>query len=223
MTSAGNVVPLARYRPTAEAPLFIFVDLQNEFRLRGRPLYIEHVEQALQNCCTLLALARDCRFPIAHVRLTRRHVAFHERAKGAAWIPDFRPYGSEMVFERDLPSCYGSADFMAMMDAGGGKASILAGLAGSTSCLATLIEAHGRGHHLQYAFDASSSVGFGRKGERLMHAATTRLASQFVALTRTADVVRQFSTAGNEGAIWHDEGGGPPFRDGPDTRNDHAY
>ena len=181
------VLPLSRYRPSAAAPLIIFVDLQNEFVFEGRPLQIKSAESALANCRRLLEGARAARLSIAHVRLVGS--AFHHASHGAEWIDEFRPYGSEMVFERETPSCYGSPAFCKMMDAGGGASAILAGLAGSTSCLATLIEAEQRHHKVCYAHDASSSNARSFEQEKTIHEAAVQIASQFVELVGTSEIL----------------------------------
>lgn len=189
MEMSANVLPLTRYKPTTAAPLFIFVDLQKEFTLEGRPLQIAHVETALENCRRLLSFAREHRFPVAHLRLSKSCVAFHEADGGAEWIDDFKPFGSEMVFERDAPSCYVSEAFSLMMSRGGGTAAVLAGLAGSTSCLATLIRAHELEHNVRFAFDASSSHALSAKESQSIHSAAVQIASQFVGLVRTSEVM----------------------------------
>ena len=181
------VLPLNRYRPTFEAPLFIFVDLQREFLMEGRPLQIIGVQSALENCRRLLALARARRFPIAHLKLT--HALFNETTGGELWIDEFRPHGSEMVFAHAKPSCYSNSDFKRMMDNGGGAAAVLCGLAGSASCLATLIDAHSLGHRMQFAFDASSSNAMGADDEVVVHQATVCIAAQFAELLPTQRII----------------------------------
>ena len=61
-----------------------------------------------------------------------------------------------MIFERNRPSCYASADFAEVMSAGGGSF-VLAGFAGEAACLATAIDAFHRGHTVTYLADASAS------------------------------------------------------------------
>ena len=121
----SNVLPLSRYRPSLAAPLVIFVNLQKEFLFEGRPLQIKGANAALANCRSLLKFARAERLSIAHVRLA--DWAFHHANHGAEWIEDFQPYGSEMIFERDAPSCYSSNEFSRMMDQSGSAASLLVG------------------------------------------------------------------------------------------------
>jgi nicotinamidase-related amidase len=196
---SATVLPLSRYRPTPAAPLFIFVDLQREFTLEGRPLQMRGSGPALANCLRLLNLARFNRFPVAHARLTEHAVTFHREERGAEWIDEFKPHGSEMVFERDGPSCYISPAFLNMMEEGGGSSAILAGLAGSTSCLTTLIDAQVSGHNVRYAFDASWSHALSLEDETEMHDAAVTVAAQFVDLIETDEVVATFSRG--EGCI----------------------
>ena len=187
----ATVLPISRYRPTRSAPLFIFVDLQREFLMEGRPLQIVGADPALANCRCLLALARAQRFPIAHVRL--ESAAFYDANGGSEWIEEFRPHGSEMVFLHPKPSCYSNSEFKNMMDRGGGAAAILCGLAGSASCLATLIDAHANSHKVQFAFDASSSNALGVDMEIAVHEAAVCIASQFAELLPTKRILAQLS------------------------------
>lgn len=188
-----NVLPLSRYKPTKSAPLFIFVDLQKEFTLEGRPLQIASLGTALENCGKLLSLARRRRFPIAHVRLKQSSAAFNDLARGSEWIDEFKPFGSEMVFEREAPSCYACGEFASMMSKGGGTAAVLAGLAGSTSCLATLVRSHEEGHNVKFAFDASSSHALASEAGQSIHKSAVRIAAQFVELVRTRDILAGYS------------------------------
>ena len=190
--SSGIVLPLNRFRPTTSAPLFVFIDLQKEFVLEGRPLQIRSAESALANCRRLLHFARAERFPIAHARLSG--AAFHRAANGAEWIDEFRPHGSEMVFERVGPSCYSSSMFHRMMDEGGGEAAVIAGLAASTSCLTTLIDARKAGHHAKFVSDASSSNAGLPGHEPSVHEAAVHILEQFVEVVTTDDVIAQLKS-----------------------------
>jgi nicotinamidase-related amidase len=72
------------------------------------------------------------------------------------WIEGFSPHGPEMVFERERPSCYSSERFAQVMGKGEARM-VLAGFAGETACIATMIEAFHRDHNITYLADASGS------------------------------------------------------------------
>ncbi len=187
------VLPLSRYRPSAVAPLAIFIDLQREFLLEGRPMRIAGIRAAIDNCQKLLIAARENRLAIAHIRLSPKAVAFNECAGGSDWIEGFTPYGSEMVFERLSPSAYSNPNFLRMMEENGGTAAILAGLCGSTSCLATLIDAERYKHNVAFVFDASTSNAKSFDKESVIHDAAVQIASQFVEVISTSAAIDQLN------------------------------
>ena len=133
-------------------------------------------------------MARKNRFQIAHTRLTPKAVAFNDLESGGSWMDEFKPYGSEMIFERDHPSCYSSDAFAKMMQNSGSGESVLAGIGGSTSCLATLIDAHCRAHRMRYIFDASCSTAASMP--HIVHSAASQLAEQFGDVLSTSILFR---------------------------------
>ena len=56
------------------------------------------------------------------------------------WIEGFEPHRNEMIFERSSPSCYSCEPFAALVGQSRGGI-VLAGFAGESSCLSTLIDA----------------------------------------------------------------------------------
>jgi nicotinamidase-related amidase len=94
--------------------------------------------------------------PIAFFRWTGQSSFFNGATKFSRWIDGFQPSGSDMVFERNRPSCYGSAPFCEVMaNAEGGL--VLAGFAGESACLSTAVDAFHRGHRFTFLTDASAS------------------------------------------------------------------
>ena len=188
-------------KPGSACPsLASFTDKTTRVRIpppfEGRPLHINDRAPALSNCRKLLALARQERFPIAHVQLDQ--TAFHRTIGGTEWIEGFVPLGREMIFERSKPSCYASPLFREMMEEGGGEAAILAGLAASTSCLATLIDAHEIGHNVRFVGDASSSHAACAGNEPSVHEAAVGIAKQFVEVVCTTELMGELSIEGQD-------------------------
>jgi len=89
----------------------------------------------------------------------------------------FRPYRSDMVFERSVPSCYASVEFADM--ARRSENLILAGMFGETSCLATLIEGDGRNHRFTFLADACVSRGRAGISAENMHQSVVGIASLY--------------------------------------------
>lgn len=144
-------------QPTA-IPTLVLVDLQREYLARPRGLAIPEIDAAIENCAAALACARSIGLPVAHVRRTGGATFFNAATPYSDWIEGFVPLASEMVFERTQPSCYSSERFSQVM--GRGEANfVLAGFAGETACIATVIEAFHRSHNVTYLNDASGSHG----------------------------------------------------------------
>jgi nicotinamidase-related amidase len=61
-----------------------------------------------------------------------------------------------MVFERNSPSCYSCEQFTALVNQSRGGI-VLAGFAGESAGLSTLIDAYHRNHKVTYLYDASAS------------------------------------------------------------------
>jgi nicotinamidase-related amidase len=132
---------------------------------------------------TLTGIAK-CRVALAHARRMGFHVAF-TRWRGTSrffdglinrpnWIDEFVPRATDMIFERDQPSCYASPHFAEAMTLAGGQF-VLAGFGSEIGCLATAIDAHHRGHRFLYLADASSSLGLGDFRNHEVHGAVTRI------------------------------------------------
>lgn len=189
MRPRDTVVDLARYTGAAEEPVLLLVDLQNEYVAAGRRLAIHRIAPALDNCRRLLAHARAERWTIAHMRWLQPGPYFNRQLPYAAWIEGFEPYGTELVYERASPSCYSAEDFDTFADCAVGQRLIVAGLTGVVACLSTLIEGAARGHRLSFVADASASHGSVECGEEEAHRRAAWVASHYVPVIETADLV----------------------------------
>ena len=110
--------------------------------------------RALDNCMAAIRHARNFGIPIAFTRQSDGPEVF-ERSAPSAWISGFEPKRSDMVFERQQPSCYSNQLFANVVSQAGSFA--IAGLGAEESCLATAIDASRRGHHVTFLSDASAS------------------------------------------------------------------
>lgn len=152
----SSVIDLRAYVNPAVVPTLVLVDLQQEYIAAPRVLALEETKGALAHCRAALAHARAMGMPIAFVRWIDRTPLFNKATRFSRWIEGFEPHGVDMIFERNRPSCYASADFAEVMSSGGGNF-VLAGFAGEAACLATAIDAFHRGHTATYLADASAS------------------------------------------------------------------
>ena len=150
--------------------------------------------RALDNCRAALRRARAAGLPVAFSRLLP--VMYADEAMGPAtrWIDGFVPTRADMIFDRDKPSCYASAEFADVVNLGSRRFA-LAGFSGESSCLATAIDAFHRGHKFTFLFDASASRPFGRLDAEDAHLAAVELIAQYGAVQTTADWIAECARA----------------------------
>jgi nicotinamidase-related amidase len=163
----NRVVDLRSYLVATPFPTLVLIDLQQDYVAGARMLEPDDRKAALAQCAGALAHARGMGFPVAFARSSRRASGFGP-AQTPRWIERFEPRGSEMVFERDKPSCFSNPLFADAMRHQPG-ALVLAGFAGETGCLSTAIDAHHRGHDVIFLADASASHGLGGLDGHALH------------------------------------------------------
>lgn len=176
-----------------DIPLVLFVDLQAEYIAAGRAYALDGIDACLENCAILLSECRRQRLPIVHFRTVRPDVYFNGASPFANWIPDFRPRTSEMVFERERPSCYSSAEFSQFVANIHSPQIILAGLTAEHACLSTAVDLFHRRHVGTFVADASASRPIGNMTAQQAHAAAATLISQFADVVSTRDVLSRLS------------------------------
>ncbi|MET0709802.1 MAG: isochorismatase family protein [Tardiphaga sp.] len=151
-----SVISLRTFANSSSVPIMVFVDMQQEYLASPRLLAIPHIDAALQNCRVLLDHCRRIGLPIAFVRFLDESAFFNRASPFARWIDGFEPQRNEMVFERSSPSCYACESFGSLMSQSRGGF-VLAGFAGESACLSTLVDAHHRKHKAVFLHDASAS------------------------------------------------------------------
>jgi nicotinamidase-related amidase len=150
----SSVIDLRTYVGASNSRLLVMVDLQQK---NYDALAREHgsgLSRALDNCMAAIRHARNFGIPLAFTRQSDGPEVF-ERSAPSAWISGFEPKRSDMVFERQQPSCYSNQLFTNVVSQAEGFA--IAGLGAEESCLATAIDASRRGHHVTFLSDASAS------------------------------------------------------------------
>jgi nicotinamidase-related amidase len=137
-------------------PVLVLMDLHEEaLAALGRPPTAE-AKDALENCARLLEAARVNGVPVAHCRRIGARCSEAERSP-PPWLKGFAPRTSEMVFERELLSCYTAAHFDRLLRYLREPRLLLAGLSTGAALLATALDAHDRAHCLNFVADASAS------------------------------------------------------------------
>ncbi|MCP4381177.1 MAG: cysteine hydrolase [Hyphomicrobiales bacterium] len=152
-----TVVDLRTYSKPDHVPVLVVVDPQQEYQAEHRALRLPDPAPAIQNCQLLVDFARSRGFPVAVTRW-RQHGKFLSDIDGfGGWLHGLEPCGSDMVFEKSTPSCYGSEEFSRMMRSGGGDCAVVAGFTGTLACLSTIVDGYHRQHNLTFISDASAS------------------------------------------------------------------
>lgn len=179
----SSVIDLRSYVGASNSRLLVIADLQeqNYHELARDPL--SDVARSLENCMFAIRHARDSGLPIAFARQASTS-EWSETSTCSAWISGFEPRRSDMVFERRQPSCYASQLFEDVVSRVGSFA--IAGLVAEETCLATVIDASHRGHHVTFLSDASVSRRRPDADARSVHLVTTKAIELFadVAATR---------------------------------------
>jgi nicotinamidase-related amidase len=181
-----SVVSLRTFANSSNVPIVVFVDMQQEYVAAPRLLAISGIDRALDNCRKVLDHARRIGLPVAFVRMLSESAFFNRATPFARWIEGFEPYRSEMIFERGNPSCYSCEPFTALMNQSRGGM-VLAGFAGESSCLSTLIDAFHRNHKVAYLCDAAASHALDDVSAGEIHRAVSKISGLYGDVHETDD------------------------------------
>jgi nicotinamidase-related amidase len=174
------VIDLRTYLGASSSRLLVMVDLQenNYEELAGDRA--SDLARSLENCMSAITHARNMGIPIAFTRHAER---CGPTERSAAWISGFEPKRSDMVFERQQPSCYANRLFDDVVSRASGFA--IGGLIADETCLATAIDASHRGHHVTFLNDASVSRGRYATDAQAVHIVATRAMELFADIATT--------------------------------------
>jgi nicotinamidase-related amidase len=146
----SSVIDLRTYLGASSSRLLVMVDLQerNYDELAHERAF--DLARSLENCMSAITHARNMGLPIAFTRHAEPDGSIE---RSAAWISGFEPKRSDMVFERQQPSCYANQLFDDVVSRAGGFA--IGGFIAEETRLATAIDASLRGHRVTFLSDAS--------------------------------------------------------------------
>jgi nicotinamidase-related amidase len=167
--------------------------MQQEYVTGSRLMALPDADLALANCRAALGHARSNGFPVAFLRQFSRSAYFNRATSFSGWIEGFEPTGSDMVFDRENPSCYSSAPFAQFMDGCGGHFA-LAGFAGETACLSTAIDAFHRRHRFSYLADASASHRLGELSAADVQKAVAGIVGVYGEIVTTSSWISEIPT-----------------------------
>jgi nicotinamidase-related amidase len=160
--------------------------MQQEYLAKPRLLAIPEIDPALDNCRRILDRAREIGLPVAFIRMVNESAFFNRATPFVRWIDGFEPARNEMVFERSSPSCYSCEPFTALVSQSRGGI-VLAGFAGESACLSTLIDAFHRNHKVTYLCDASASHALDDMAAGEVHRAVSKISGLYGDVYETAD------------------------------------
>jgi nicotinamidase-related amidase len=181
-----SVVSLRSFVNSSGVPIVVFVDLQQEYLAAPRLLAIPDIDAALENCRRLLGHCRYAGLPVAFTRFLDHSAFFNRATPFSHWIEGFEPQRNEMIFERSSPSCYACDSFSSLMGQNRGGF-VLAGFAGESACLSTLIDAHHRNHKAVFLHDASASHPLDDVSAEDIHRAVTKISGLYGDVYETSE------------------------------------
>jgi nicotinamidase-related amidase len=149
----NTVVNLRDFQERGRAlPTLLLIDLHHDVCDGVGPQQALTCE-AISNCRAVLKHARACGIPVAFTRRVVAPVTMLAPSAYPRWIEGIEPNRWDMVFDRQRPSCYASAEFGEVADEIGGNY-VIAGRFAELACLSTAIEASHRDHRPAVLTDA---------------------------------------------------------------------
>lgn len=176
-------------------PILVLVDIQKEYITKGRPFYLETIEESLNNLKKLLAHARQNKWKIFHMAHKQNADCFHYDSEFSEFIEDFEPIEGEVSFQKSDFSCFSSPEFLATIDRVRHEDIFLAGYGATMCCLCTLIDAHHRQYDFNFVTDATCAKRSARYGEQDMKEHIIDITSAFACNLVTTDDVLNWKQA----------------------------
>jgi nicotinamidase-related amidase len=186
----SEVIDLKTYLSASNSRLLVMVDLQqSNYRQLARDCAAQ-IDGTLESCMAAIRHARSLGIPIAFTRRAEV-LGSHEPVASTAWISGFEPKRSDMVFDRQQPSCYSNQLFEDVVSQIGSFA--IGGLIADGTCLATAIDASHRGHRVTFLSDAAASRGRQGADAKAVHAVATKAIELFADVATTGNWLRATS------------------------------
>lgn len=177
----------------ADVPLLIAIEIQREYTTRGRPYFMEGIEESLENCRKILAHAREQNWTIAHVRHEQPGSVFGQTQAATQFVKGFEPLPREYLFTKSNFSCYSNPGFEKFMETSRPDQVYLIGYSSPMCCLSTIVEGYHRGHELTFVTDASLARATPNAEEKTAHLHATHIISSYANLVETHQVLGDVS------------------------------
>jgi nicotinamidase-related amidase len=181
----NTVVNFMEFRERGRnVPTLVLVDMHRDLLGSAEALGNTIPAEAIANCRIALRHARACGIPVAFTRQVAPSASMLASPIYPRWIEGFEPKRWDMVFDRQRPSCYASAEFQDMADDIGGNY-VVAGQFGELSCLSTAIDALHLDHRPTFLTDALVSRSHADLSAGAMLRALTNILSLYADVART--------------------------------------
>ena len=168
------VINIREFREQRAISTVVLVDMHND---ASAPVSSEN-SQAIENCRAALRHARARGFSVAFSRQLASPKTLLATPIYPSRIRGVEPTRSDMIFDRQMPSCYANSEFADMVDRIGGVY-VIAGLFGEGACLSTAIDAFHREHRVTFLADASASRAYWDVSADTMHRAVSGIMSHY--------------------------------------------
>jgi nicotinamidase-related amidase len=174
-----------------ELPTLVLVDMHCDGLVEEDPAAVAQ-DGPLANCRAALRHARVCGMPVAFTRQVVSPRSMLASPAYPRWIEGFEPNRRDMIFDRQRPSCYASAEFRKLADDSLGQY-VVAGRFGEMACLSTAVDASHRGHRPSFLLDALTHRAHEKVSVSDMRRATACILPLYVNTTNTQTWIRTAS------------------------------
>jgi ureidoacrylate peracid hydrolase len=172
-----------------DTPLLIAIEIQREYTTKGRPYFMEGIDESLENCRKVLTHAREKNWTVAHVRHEQPGTVFGQSHAATQFVKGFEPLPREYLFTKSNFSCYSNPGFEKFMETSRPEQVYLIGYSSPMCCLSTIVEGYHRGHELTFVTDASLARATPNAEEKTAHMHATHIISFYANLVETAQVL----------------------------------
>jgi nicotinamidase-related amidase len=195
----NTVVNLRDFQERGRAlPTLLLIDMHRDVSDLVEPGVQAFSSEAITNCRSVLRHARACGIPVAFTRRVEPPANMLTSTAYPRWIEGIEPNRWDMVFDRQLPSCYTSAEFREVAEEIGGNY-VIAGRFAELACLSTAIDALHHDHRPVVLSDALMCAPQEDLAPAAMLRATVCILSKYAETVGTQSWIR--STSRRVGAI----------------------
>jgi nicotinamidase-related amidase len=172
--------------------LILVIDIQNEYISEGRPFHIKEIADSLNTAKQLIQSARDKNIPLWHIAHKQEGKVFSKESELSGFIAGFEPQKEELVFIKDLYSCFSSKEFAEKVTTVQPEEIIIIGYGSSMCCLCTIIDGIHRGFNFTLVSDATASKACEDRSEKEMHQSAINILTQYAKIASAAEVIHEF-------------------------------